>query len=196
MNNLSCTKVYLVGQIENDPEAAAWRVQLARRLPSINNTITVWDPMVKPTWVEEGVMSDKVAFEWKQHVLEAKSAKGESCFAANKAVRRICKQLASKCDWMIARLCKKFTWGSIDELEIAINRGIPVFLWLPDGLISIYGVAGCIRQQNLVPHYVHSDIESLLAAIDAVDKDKSDLLKLDPETWMFKTWINAGGSND
>jgi len=196
--NLSNTKVYLCGQIENDPEAMGWRLDLARRLPLINPTISVWDPMVKPEWVHPDIKNNEMAFAWKQYINSNPSDEwqGEMCHIANKKVRRICKQLANKCDWMIARICKKFTWGSIDELEIAINRKIPVFLWLPDGLISIYGIAGVIEDYSLVPYYMHEDMESLLTTISDVDKGISDLLKKDPETWMTLSWTNAASETN
>lgn len=189
---LSNTRVYLCGQIENDPKAAGWRKELARRLPLINSGIVVWDPMIKPQWALDTITHDSVAYKWKHHVLGGSDeSKGHGCFDANAVIRRICKQLAGKCDWMIARISKTFTWGSIDELEIASQRRIPVFLWLPDGLISIYGLAGCVHKYECIQHYVHQDIESLLRTIAAIDNGQIDAPGLDPETWMRMTWKNA-----
>ncbi len=221
MNILNNTRVYLCGQIENDPEAAGWRKELARRLPSINPDIVVWDPMVKPQWASEA-MHDEVAFKWKQHILDDEpvvtddeavlrcpelthngkkswawdqTTKGRKCYEGNIAVRRICKQLASKCDWFIARISKTFTWGSIDELEIAIARRIPIYLWIPDGIISIYGIAGCVYNYDFIDHYVHKDIESLLCSISQLNSGNCDL-GIDPETWMIRTWKDATTTND
>ena len=227
MNILSNTRVYLCGQIENDPEAAGWRKELARRLPSINPDIVVWDPMDKPEWALE-TMNEEVAFAWKQHVLDDElvvtdkealqqpevlrqpklvqtgpnsmvwdqSTKGRECFNGNVAVRRVCKQLASKCDWFIARISKTFTWGSIDELEIAIARRIPIFLWIPDGIISIYGIAGCVYNYDHIDHYVHRDIDSMLRSISKIDSGQTELPEADPETWMLRTWKDATTTDD
>lgn len=186
---LSNTVVYLCGQVENDPEAAGWRKDIASSLTAINPLITVWDPLLKPEWVDHDVCDEEVAFKWKKHVLgDSDLEKGEQCYSANRSVRRLCKQLANKCDWMIARISKTFTWGSIDELEIAASRKIPVFMWLPDGLISIYGLAGCVHTYENMSHYVHMNVDSLLNSISAIDKGEINIVERDPEVWMRLAW--------
>ena len=205
MNTLQDLRVYLCGQIENDLHAAGWRTWLTSRLVSIEPTIKVWDPMVKPDWIARDV-SDDVAYGYKSFVIDDEplrheppalditaplESKGTRCFDANVRVRGICKQLANKCDIMIARISKKFTWGSIDELEIASSRKIPVFMIMPDGLISIYGLAGIVRSKQLVKRYVHFNIDSLLQALRDINSNKIDIIQEDPETWMRLTWVNA-----
>ena len=200
MNNiLQDLRVYLCGQIENDPDAAGWRKELAQKLVSIEPTLKVWDPMIKPNWVHSDVISDAVAFKWKQHVIgddekpefSSQESKGTRCFNANVAVRRICKQLANKCDIFVARISKTFTWGSIDELEIAISRRIPIFVILPDGLISIYGLAGMVRSKDLAKRYIHFNVDSLLETLDSINSGEINIVKEDPETWMRLSWVNA-----
>jgi len=190
---LSNTRVYLCGPLENDPQAAGWRLELARRLPLINPEIIVWDPMIKPDWVSSQAKNDQISFQWKEHVGggTGHDERGKECHDTNKLIRIMCKQLANKCDWFIARISKTFTWGSIDELEIAITRRIPIFLWLPDGKISIYGLAGCVHNYDCINNYVHYDMESLLDTIDGIDKGKINIMETDPEAWMRMTWKNA-----
>ena len=190
MSLLDNTIVYLCGQIENDSDSAAgWRRMLAQQLPSINPTINVWDPLVKPNWLASDLSDDKIAYGWKHEVTE-QTEHGLRCYNATVAIRQICKQLASKCDWIIARISKVFTWGSIDELEIAAQRRIPVFLWLPDGLISIYGISGCIQDYKAMSQHVHFNVESLLSAIQKINSSDEAAIQ-DPETWMRATWPNA-----
>jgi len=195
MKILSHSKIYLCGQIEQDIDAAGWRIDLANRLHLLNPTIKIWDPLIKPDWVPAGVASDN-AFLHKKFILpdaslDDKLTKGRLCFEANKDVRYICKMLASKCDILIARINKLFTWGSIDELEIAIQRGIPIFLWLPDGLISIYGIAGCIKHYQFVDEYVHYSLESMLNTLSEIDSGSNALPSADPETWLYLTWKDS-----
>ena len=204
MGILQNLRIYLCGPIESDPDAAGWRKDLTTQLAAIEPTLKIWDPMIKPNWVHSDVMSDGVAFEWKRHVIDDEpkpefstlESKGVRCFNANVAVRRICKQLANKCDILIARISKTFTWGSIDELEIAIGRRIPIFVVMPDGLISIYGLAGVVRRQDLVRYYIHFDMNSLLETLSDINSGMLDIIKEDPETWMRLSWVNAAEINE
>ena len=199
MSILSGLRVYLCGPVESDPNAANWRKTLANKLLAIEPSLAIWDPLVKPDWVGD-VANDEMAFGWKKHVFERddndlylpKLDRGKACFDTNISVRRICKQLASKCDIIVARVSKTFTWGSIDELEIATQRRIPIFIWLPDGPISIYGIAGCVPRYELVNDYVHFSEESLLNKVSAINNGSSGLPERDQETWMCLTWRKAG----
>jgi len=141
MGILQNTTVYLCGQIEHDERAGQWRHEIATRLLDIEPTITVWDPMVKPQWVGLA-RNDEIAFGWKAELLGGDVHRAAQCLVANCEVRDLCKQLASKCDWMIARLSKLFTWGSIDELEIAAARNIPVFLWMRNCWTAVRRLVG------------------------------------------------------
>lgn len=192
---LSYSKVYLCGQVENDSDATRWRIDIAQELKKINNNIVVWDPLIKPEWVGKNVANYDVCIGYKDFIGKCSNAglheKGRACFEANKAVRRQCKQLAYKCDWMIARLNKKFTWGSIDEIEIAITRNIPIFLWLPDKkIISTYGVPGCINEYDRLHNYLFYNKKDLLDKISAINNGSS-ITSIDAELWMFLTWKDA-----
>lgn len=193
-NMLAGSRIYLCGQIENAADSKSWRHLFAQQLPQIIPNVKVWDPMIKPSWVSDDVQNDQIAFKWKSEIFGGDIAKGERCWIANQSVRRLCKQLASKCDILVARITKEFTWGSIDELEIAALRRIPVFLILPDGPISIYGLSGIIYNYQTIPHMVHTNEESMLRSISKINKGEIDICNIDPETWMYITWKNAGES--
>lgn len=209
MNILANSRVYLCGQVEHDTNAAGWRKEIATGLISIEPTLKIWDPLIKPEWlgqsggpINDGTIDpsdprgsqrlDMIAYGYKDYVMDPSDPRGLQCLEANRRVRAVCKQLANKCDFIIARISKTFTWGSIDELEIAISRHIPIFLWLPDGMISIYGIAGCTYQRSSMQYYIHSDMDSLLGTLAEINSGDSDLPARDPEAWLYLTWKNAG----
>lgn len=201
MGLLDDTSFYLCGQVENDPDAHNWRVDLAKNLININPYIKVWDPLIKPDWLPHKGQDDVMAFEWKKYITassictENNLNKANLCLDANRYIRHICKQLASKVDIIIARIPKIFTWGSIDELEIGIRRKIPIFLWLPDGMISVYGVSGIVDTVEHVPYYLHDSEESLLDVIKRIDANTIALPAIDPERWLKVTWPNSARKN-
>jgi len=186
---LSNTKVYLCGQVENVDDPTSWRKRLARGIPQIISGLTIWDPLIRPNWVDPDICG-QIAFDWKQKIF-GNQEEGRKHWEANLLVRRLCKQLANKCDWMIAHISKTFTWGSIDELEIAISRRIPIFFILPDGPISVYGLAGATYAYEMVPYMVHRTEPSLLQSLSEIHRNRA-IVERDPETWMYIMWTNAG----
>lgn len=192
MRLLTNSSVYLCGQVEHDPTAAVWRKQLTGHLSQIIEGVKVWDPLVHPDWFPAHA-KEEICYGYKKYLWgnDYDQAKAKACLRGNREIRKICKMLASKCDFMIARISKSFTWGSIDELEIAIERNIPIFLWLPDGIISVYGVAGCVTNESLIPHYIHEDMLSLVNTIRSVHEGSLDLHELDRDRWLYLNWKNA-----
>jgi len=198
MGILAHAKIYLAGQIESDPNERSWRLELTTSLHKIEPTLTIWDPLIKPRWVPINTVNH-VAFGLKDRVFiencqssEQWLDEGALCLEANKQVRFHCKMLANKCDILIIRLSKAFTWGTIDEVEIAINRNIPRFLWLPDGPVSIYGLAGCIDKLHTMNTYIHKSSGSLLNTIQSINIGNLDVASDDPEMWSYITWPKAG----
>ncbi len=192
MGLLDDFSIYECGQVENDPNAVGWRVDLASEIHKINPYINVWDPLTKPDWLPEKGRDDEMAFGWKKHILDGQSPeKANQSLDANRYIRHICKQLAAKADIIIARIPKIFTWGSIDELEIGIQRRIPIFLWLPEGMISVYGVSGIVDTVEHAPYYLHDSMKSLLDTLTRIDAKTLPLPNIDPERWMKLTWPNS-----
>jgi hypothetical protein len=193
MGILDNLTVYQCGQVENDDDPAGWRNASARSLYKINPLLRICDPLSKPQWLDPKGKDDKIAYGLKNYIGHKDHAsEAIECLDANVYIRRICKQLASKCDIFIARITKTFTWGSIDELEIAITRNIPIFLVLPDGLISIYGMSGILTDYSFYNDYIHADMDSLTETIGKIDSGESDLINKDPEKWMRLTWPHSG----
>lgn len=192
MGILSNCSYYLCGQVESSADPDGWRRELAADIKNIEPTSKIFDPLIKPEWVDP---HDKYAYQYKKYVLNPRNGYekdwGEICFNINKEIRKQSKALASQCNILIARISKEFTWGSIDELEIAIQRRIPIFLWLPDGNISIYGVAGIMSDYSLRDYYIHFRSSTLLKTLSDVNNGESDIIQKDPETWIFKSWPDA-----
>ena len=200
--NLRHSKVYLCGQVEHDfSNAASWRTEIASDLKAVDPDIIVWDPLIKPTWMPADSRNDKIAFNKRDmfktyyeadDVPEAtRLGLGRRGWMAGHTIRRVCKKLASASDFMIARVSKTFTWGSIDELEIAARDNKPIFFWLPDGPISTYGLPGCIPDYELIDSYVFYEKENLISAIRAVNDGTSALLQKDPFAWTYLTYPNS-----
>jgi len=193
MNTLANSSIYLCGQIENDKNATEWRVSLAASLTAIEPTFKIWDPLIKPYWCSPDYLDNSVGYGWKSEILHGDPEKARRCISANREARRICRQLAGKCDIIVARLSSAFTWGSIDELEIGIDRNIPIFLWLPSGLVGTYGIGGIIKDVGHIPYYIHTNPDSLIGTIAGINNGTIPITKIDPETWMYITWPRTVG---
>lgn len=200
MGIFSNTSVYLIGQIESDPNAGDWRADLTRFLYGLDQTITVWDPLVKPNWMPIPSRDPKIPFDtlvyqrdrtYRKFWSETEQETAHKMWEANTVIRSVCKSLVGNCVWAIARLKKAFTWGSIDELEIAINRKIPLFMWFPDGPIGTYGLPGLACAPGLVPEYIFFEKEQLEEQIKRVHTGAHDLPSIDPQRWIFRTYPNA-----
>lgn len=189
MKNLAHLKFYLCGQVEQDKDAAKWRELVAHRLCSVLDDIIILDPLIKPKWFN---CPDNIAYGYKKEVQDYLLNNADltdnvmNSISANRQVRSICKQLANKCDVLIARLTNTFTWGSIDEIEIAINRNIPIFMVLPDNIVSIYGIPFTCNHL-LARFYLHKSIDSLVSTLYHINND-DELFKKDPEKWLSITW--------
>jgi len=180
MGKLSGYYIYLCGPVEHDPDCKAWRTELRSNILDINNEIIVWDPTIRKPPFEED------AFEWASPNESANSIK------SNKYVRKICTSLAGQCDIIIAMLNRTFTWGSIHELEIAIYRNIPIYLWMANSHVSVYGSAGIITDESLINNYIHSSKESLLSELRKVNDGTTDIASKDPLKWLKSTWPKDG----
>lgn len=192
MDRLSNTTVYLLGQVESDPNAHSWRIDMTHWLHALSKSIKVWDPLVKASWMNQFSKSPTIPFNTDIYtgngVLSQSSL---DMWDANTEIRSVCRSLINNCDWVMARLQKSFTWGSIDELEIAINRKIPIFLWLPDGPIGTYGLPGLVSNPTLINAYIHLEKQSLLNIVEQVHTGSYDLPALDPQRWIKLTYPDA-----
>lgn len=189
MGRLDHAKIYLCGQVEADNDCASWRLQIAKTLRSVNPTLIVWDPLIKPQWMSEDARSN-VPIDLPS-MFGPKSAMRTRVFAVNSEIRQVCQGLAGAADIIIARIIHKFTWGSIDELEIAARRQIPVFFHLPGGPLGLYGMPGTITNPDLMNEYIHYNQASLLDKLHSIDNGQCDLPNRDPLKWLYLTYPNA-----
>lgn len=172
--------VYLCGQVENCNNASDWRNSIAVDLD--NSKFTIWNPLNHPEWVKNKIED---SYLYKQELNNKKLSKNtKKCLKANKYSRKIYHTLASQCDIIIARISKEFTWGSIQELEIAINRNIPIFYWMPDGLMSVYGISHI--EHKFFDEYVHYNYKDLLNKVNNIHTDP--IIELDKLRWMKFHW--------
>lgn len=190
MIRLTNFRIYTCGHIEND-YGNDWRGDLTHKLHGVEPSFVVWDPMIKPTWMSLDSRNDSLSFDKKLFYESTEPVTYlDRCrmLQANTECRRVCRKLVNQCDIVIARLCNKFTWGSIDELELAIERGIPIFLWFPDGPLGLYGTPGIIDKPEFVQEYIHYSQESLIAKIRDIHSGRCDLPERNPERWLPLTY--------
>jgi hypothetical protein len=194
--NLRHSKVYLCGQVENDlANASSWRKELTQDLVKIEPDLIVWDPLIKPEWMSPDSRDDKIAFNKEAMFRLAPTPEnlllGRRGWEAADEIRQVCQKLTASADFIIARITKTFTWGSIDELEIAARQDKPIFFWLPDGPVSTYGLPGCVPVFDLIDEYIFYNKEDILAAIQKINNGTSMLVEKDPYTWTYLTYINS-----
>ena len=148
MNRLQAARIYLCGPIENHQnDFAQWRTIITKSLNNSIDNIVIWDPIIKPSWlINEDREALDLAFNkqliYHNYYKIDKPPIGDRIWNINPRARQICQGLAGSCDILIARLTKTFSWGSVDELEVAIRRHIPVFIWFADERVGIYGLPG------------------------------------------------------
>lgn len=157
MNNMLIgAKCYLSGAIEADQNASTWRNRLTPRLEELG--ITVWDPLVKPDWMSK--VDGPTQSDWKKSIANqtrllkdgttdqmventmAWSKDSEKLFeivVKNREIRKVCLKLAGHCDFMVVKIDKKmFTVGTWEELTVAVQRSIPVFILCDDKIPSMW----------------------------------------------------------
>lgn len=188
MGHLSNLKIYLCGQVEVDIYCAQWRNRMTRALHQVEPSLIIWDPLIKPQWVTPESRNDSIALDKRVYVDPASTI---DTWEANKEIRRVCKALVGGCDIVVARISKQFTWGSIDELEIACDRGIPIFVCYPDGPFGLYGLTGLVSGPEMIREYIYSDEVELVAKLAGINGGTDDLPKRDPYRWLALSYPNA-----
>lgn len=184
MIRLTNFRFYTCGHIEND-YGNDWRGSITNALKGVEPSFRIWDPLIKPAWMPEDTKNDSLNFD--KGVFYSNKAATEirqRIYNSTLNCRRVCKYLAGQCDIIIARLAEKFTWGSIDELEIGINRGIPIFIWYPGQPVGLYGAPAFISKLEFIPEYIHYSQDSLVQKIKDIHTGKCDLPERDPERWL------------
>lgn len=137
MNNfLAGTRVYLAGPVEWAGAAAfSWREMATKRLTPLG--VTVYDPLVKPTWLRSDCKMDPAIY---RQVLDGKSTSmtQQQVFDANETLRILCMKMVSSADWIICNLPKAVTVGTHGELHKAFELDKPVLFHAPDGMFTTW----------------------------------------------------------
>jgi hypothetical protein len=193
MNMLDHASFYLCGQIESDPDCVPWRKKTASRIGEIIPTAQVWDPLVKAKWMSEEARDNAACLSKHKifHPLRLYPGEQDRGWKGNADCRKVCQALVGNCNIVIARIINKFTWGSIDELEIAIRRNAPIFLWLPDGPLGLYGLPAVVDNPGLLSTYVHYSEETLFKTLAEIHEGKNNIMERDPIRWVFRNFPNA-----
>jgi hypothetical protein len=159
--------------------------------------------MVKPRWMN-ALCSDPPTVYGIQTAIENHSRDPQNdkninflsnVLYTNNDIRRVCRKLANTCDILIARICDKFSWGTIDELEICIGRNIPIFIWYPQDIIGIYGLSELLMLDHTAyQYYIHRDKKSMLNIISDINSGICNLPYKNAqslEKWSYITYHTA-----
>lgn len=130
------TIAYLLGPVEFVSDAGIdWRDEATRRLKAYG--VRTFNPLKKPSHLfGSDVNADPASYT--KHIQSKDSSAGDA-LEALVDIRKYCLSLVSFCDWVVAYLPNKRTFGSIEELTRLVDMGKPVLFVCPDG------VSGWIR---------------------------------------------------
>ena len=188
MNVFSNTFVYLSGHVDHDPNRNGWRLDITPDLEEMG--VTVWNPLVKPEWCQKQI-DDEIALD-KNILIDLingdNNGSSQDNLDANQQVRKLCQDLSYQCDWMIVNLINKFTWGTIHEIEIGIERNIPMFICMNDNLTSTYGLTGICNNAEEFGYYVHNNINSLMQTLKDIHTGKIKPHEKNPGKWLKLTY--------
>lgn len=152
MNNMLIgAKCYLSGAIEADQNASTWRNRLTPRLEELG--MITWDPLVKPDWMAQVSGAEQAA--WKKIIANPPpmfdnssasepykgwcGSENDIIETKNREIRKVCLKIAGHCDLMIVKIDKKiFTVGTWEELTVAVQRSIPVFILCDEKIPSMW----------------------------------------------------------
>jgi hypothetical protein len=206
MGLLRGTSVYLIGAIDHAEDPRKWRREIAQDL-LLPMGVRVYDPLVKPSWFSEGMLADDSYKEiklFKKFLREPQDTFPEGCHenassqefrqkmhhllieGRMQEIRKLCLRMANNADFIIGRLPKKFTVGTLEELTVAANAGKPILLHLPDG----YDTSTWLPAQMGVSSFFQNTFATMeelydqLRSIDAGDTDVNNL------EWVFLSYFN------
>lgn len=179
---LNNTSVYLSGPIECVENGADWRLAITPQLEELG--IRVFDPLVKPSWIPD-INGEKQASQ-KKILANATEEQYIEIFNINYEIRKMGVRLAHASDWIICRLPKQRTFGTIEELTIAKNAGKPCLFWCPEGMPSMWIFSMFAnKRKNSVEEKFYKKWEDLFEYIKSIDSGQT---KIDPYEWIFTTY--------
>lgn len=177
MNLLAGTRVYLAGPVEHDAKATSWRDAITPWLRKMG--VTVYDPLVKPTWLDP-ICKLPPALYRQALSGEINGLTKAQVFEANTIMRRLCLAYVSSADWIIVYHPKMFTVGTFEEIFLGANIQKPTFFCAPDGIISTWALPVFATPDNhekvFFPNW-----DSLKQHIDKLDSGDEPM---DPFKWV------------
>jgi hypothetical protein len=178
VNLLKGARVYLSGPIEAVTDAKTWRKQIT--LPLLSMGIEVWDPLVKPKWIED--IDGLKQREMKQCLLD--DSDSDLVSFRNHNIRQFGLHLAANCDFVIMRIsCREFTIGTYEELAVA--RYKPVLCLCDNRVPSMWLVDQLDAYDNLGFTF-HVTMGSLVHTIRQIDSGV--VVPSDKFRWIFLTY--------
>lgn len=181
MGILNGTRCYLAGPVDHDSCADQWRVWVADKLEQAG--IQSYDPLVKPDWLHGFAHADPSYY---YRALEEGGPLLERTYEAMTDIRKACMAQVASADFMICNLPKRFTFGTIMELQLFDQMNKPLFIHSPDGIASTWAFHQFSDPARLDDVF-YSNWESLLARIEAIDKGD---VELDPFQWISISYFN------
>lgn len=176
-NLLAGTRVYLAGPVEHDAKATSWRDALTPWLRE--RGITVYDPLVKPTWLDPICKLDPPLYR-KALVGQVDGLTKAQVFEANTIMRRLCLAYVSSADWIIVYHPKLFTVGTFEEIFLGANIQKPTFFCAPDGIISTWALPVFSTPENhekvFFPNW--DTLQQHVVKLDSGEE------KMDPFKWV------------
>jgi nucleoside 2-deoxyribosyltransferase len=178
MGLLKNSIVYLAGPVEHSGDATTWRDDFSAFLDP--KGVRIFNPMKPPDWTSYTKHPPRAIH--KAMMGQESSLSREKAFEVQREILTVCKRMVAAADWVICRMPRVFTVGTIDELAIAKYCGKPVMFWVDKTIPSSWAVYFTCDTVDDLKEYFSYSAEELKAKIVAIDNGE---ISLDPLKWMF-----------
>jgi len=137
-NFLRNTKVYLIGPIESDKcFGRDWREVVSAKLSEFG--VHIYNPLDRPKWMAhlEPYMPPAKS---RDEILKQIRCGEESgkYIKTQKFIRHVCMRYVNSCDFVFCYLPNAKTFGSTEELVIALGAKKPIIFVFPDDIPSLW----------------------------------------------------------
>lgn len=139
MGYLSHTKCYLVGPIEHDKTFGKdWREVVSSKLNEFG--VHVYNPLDRPEWMAhlEPYMPPAKTREEVLTQIRAHNEESYKYIKTQKFIRHVCMRFVNSCDFVFCYLPNAKTFGSTEELVVAVNAKKPIIFVFPDDVPSLW----------------------------------------------------------
>lgn len=178
MGLLENARIYLSGPIESSKDATSWRDRISKDLKPIK--VKIWDPLVKPSWMNASVDGAKQQ-QYKKQLCD--NTCSSEIIDNNHSVRKMGLHLAANCDILIVKVGEQ-TVGTWEELQVA--RFKPIFVICEDIDIPSMWLVDQLDAYHNINFVFHRTIHSLVYLLNRIDGGKVNFK--DPYKWSFLTY--------